>query len=147
MSQYEKIDGPEGRVIKRLQVVSHLFPVSYALLFFTRPPRAASCSHFESRCMLFGAAGDKNKCPIRGVLTICSQTVLRPSSKKTQIRGGRLNVKLWVVWILTEPLVVSNFLVCPKPYREVTHMLPKVPSPIRDRQGKRFKLPRGLAWV
>ena len=75
------------------------FPLSYVLLFFTRPPRAASCSHFESRCMLFGAAGDKNKCPIRGVLTVCSQTILRPSSKKTQIRGGRLNMKLWVIWI------------------------------------------------
>ena len=75
------------------------FPLSCALLFFTRPPRAASCTHFESRCMLFGAAGDKNKCPIRGVLTVCSQTILRPSSKKTQIRGGRLNVKLWVIWI------------------------------------------------
>ena len=89
-----------GSCYKKLQVEPHLFPLSYVLLFFTRPPRAASCSHFFfNRGACFGAAGDKNKCPIRGVLTICSQTVLRPSSKKTQIRGGCLNVKLWVVWI------------------------------------------------
>ena len=88
-----------GSCYKKTSGGTPFCPLSYALLFFTRPPRAASCTHFESRCMLFGAAGDKNKCPIRGVLTVCSQTILRPSSKKTQIRGGRLNVKLWVIWI------------------------------------------------
>ena len=91
-------------------------------------PRAIAYSLVPKRWLMSYLADNKNNCPFQGVLTVWMQTILRPSSKRTQIRGGRLTWNCGLLGLLLSYLW-SLIKCASEPIRKCNHMLLTVSSP------------------